>query len=223
VSTQKDTSNRSIHERKLFDTSSNSEIRHVFFGIYGPEDYVDEGGLYFRRLNPAPSQKLHLIRVRAYVPQHKESVRNNMISTIDNQSALIWNYEVLEEYQVRDDLGNRYGRLNDGTIDAKRTVLFIRYWDAACRYILDILTDVGNWDRNVDVWGVPHLVNNSLGAWLRLTNAQCSRCRTAMYLSTIPRRISQQDAQRLPQIGNVPIFLFICPECSSIVFGSSNI
>jgi ribosomal protein S27AE len=153
--------------------------------------------------------------------ENVDSAMKSLVSVIQSNIALTCDYEILE-YRVRDDLGNRYGRLNDGTIDDHRTVMFIRYWDAACRYILEILTTLRNWDSNVDVWGIPHLVNNSLGAWLRLSNAQCARCSTSMYLAT-HTEIPQQLRQRLATFSKAPICLFLCPQCSSVTVASTNI
>jgi hypothetical protein len=201
--------------------TSNADIVFVFFGIYGPEKYDVEPVEYEKRINPQPEGIFNYIRLRAYVPENKDSVKKALVDAIEAHGGLVWEHEVLK-YQVRDDLGNRYGRLNDGSIDTHRTVMFIRYWDAACRYILEILTSPGNWDSNVDVWGIPHLVNNSLGAWLRVSDARCPSCSASMYMATwarIPR-------ERLPQLAtfaNAPICLFACPQCLSAILAPENI
>ena len=201
--------------------NSNAKIKFVFFGIYGPENYSVEPVEYQRRISSQPEGRFNYIRLRACVPESMDSVKNGLATAIQGNAALVWDYEVLG-YRVRDDLGNRYGKLNDGTIDDHRTVTFVRYWDAACRYILEILTSKGNWDNNVDVWGIPHLVNNSLGAWLRVSSAKCPRCSTSMYLATW-QEIPQQLRSQPPAFSNAPICLFVCPQCSSMILGSTNI
>ena len=155
------------------------------------------------------------------ITEEKQSIKDRLIRAIESHRSLCWDYEVMNQYYVRDDLGKRYGRLNDGSISSRRTVSFIRYWDAACRYILDILTESTNWDERVDVWGIPHLVNNSLGAWLRMSgdNYRCSRCKSPLYLATNARHPSQ-----LVDASYTPIFSFFCPRCSSPpVFAHVNI
>ena len=201
--------------------SSNAEIAFVFFGIYGPENYDVEPVEYQKRISPQPEGRFNFIRLRAYVPENIDSAKKGLVDAIQAYTGLVWDYEILE-YQVRDDLGNRYGKLNDGSIDVHRTAMFIRYWDAACRYILEILTGPGNWDNNVDVWGIPHLVNNSLGAWLRLSDARCPRCSTSMYMATLAE-IPQQLRPQLATFSNAPICLFVCPQCSSAILSSMNI
>lgn len=201
--------------------NSNVEVRFVFFGIYGPEDYRAEPVDYQRRASSHSEGRFNYVRLRANITENMDSVKNSLAAAIQANTALIFDYEILE-YRVRDDLGNRYGRLNDGTIDDHRTVMFIRYWDAACRYIMEVLTSPGNWDNNVDVWGVPHLVNNSLGAWLRISNANCPRCSTSMYLATW-QEIPQQLRPQLAAILNAPVCLLVCPQCSSAIMAPMNI
>jgi len=121
----------------------------------------------------------------------------------------------MRTFHVRNDLGNRYGSNRDD-----QTLQFVRYWDAACRYILSILTFPGNWAQDVDVMGIPHLVNNSLGAWLRPERnpVPCPRCQTHMYMATARSQLSP------PVLTNqVPFVLFICPNCSQHDFFSINI
>ena len=59
-----------------------------------------------------------------------------------------------------------YGRDRNGVINQQNTTRFMQYWDAGCRYILSIISESEGWEENVDVWGVPHLINNALGGWL---------------------------------------------------------
>jgi hypothetical protein len=202
-------------------TNSNAEIRFIFFGIYGPEDYRAEPVEYERHISSQFEGRFNYVRLRANTVENMDSVKNSLVAAIRAKTPLIWDYEVLE-YRVRDDLGNRYGRLNIGTIDDHRTAMFIRYWDAACRYVMEILTSPGNWDDNVDVWGIPHLVNNSLGAWLRIHGVKCPRCSTSMYLATW-QEIPQQLRPQLAAISNAPICLLVCPQCSSATITPMNI
>lgn len=202
--------------------STNRNIRFVFFGIYGPEPYSVEPQNYVKRISSRPSGKVNYVRLRAFVPQDRQAVNDALIETVQNHRTAIWDYEILEGYNVLDDLGNRFGRLDSGSIDNNRTTLFIRYWDAACRYILEILTRPGNWDSNVDVWGIPHLVNNSLGAWLRVSSVKCPSCSTAMYMATW-WPIPQQLLSQLGISSNAPICLFMCPQCPSVALAPINI
>ncbi|TSA43401.1 hypothetical protein D4R54_00820, partial [archaeon] len=100
--------------------TSNAQIGFVFFGIYGPENYGVEPVDYERRISPQPEGTFNLIRLRAYVPENMNSVKSKLVAAIQANAGLVWDYEVLE-YRVRDDLGNRYGKLNDGSTDVHRT------------------------------------------------------------------------------------------------------
>jgi len=124
-------------------------------------------------------------------------------------------------YHVRDDLGRRYGSRNDN-----QTLCFIRYWDSACRYILSILTLPGNWISGVDVWGIPHLVNNSLGAMLRLSGSLCPYCHASLYLNTAiaeARKMPPNLQAMLPYFQTIPVFLMLCPNCGEPWLASTNI
>ena len=119
-------------------------------------------------------------------------------------------------YDVSRDLGPRYGsNLNNQTLQ------FIRYWDAGCRYILSTRSMPGNWKRDIDIWGVPHLVNNSIGSWLR-PNKLCSNpnCNSRMYMNTVP--ITFQFSNPVNQI-DLPAFVFVCPSCLNMLACPSNI
>ena len=191
----------------------------VFFGIYGPEPYSLEGdkGEYERLIAPPPCDVAY-IRLRICILSDKNAAATDLIRTIESHKDLIWDYEVLKRYAVRDDLGGRYGRREDGSIDDTRTMRFIRYWDAACRYILLILADQGNWIENVDVWGVPHLVNNSLGGWLRHGDARCPKCKSRLYMDTGVSRMKQSYSFQV-----APVFYFACPVCYNGSLLATNI
>ena len=123
-------------------------------------------------------------------------------------------------FNVRGDLGTRYGSGDDD-----QTLRFVRYWDSACRYILSILTLPGNWLNDVDVWGIPHLVNNSLGAMLR-TSHRCPYCGTIQFMATSITDVSNLPPNllaMLPHFQRIPIFLFICPRCGQLWLNYTNI
>lgn len=187
---------------------NNPEIRVVFFGFYGPKAYDAERETYERQIDP-PSADVVFIRLRVSVKRgRKRHVKNAFITSINENRNIVWDYESMVTYNVSSDLGGRFGsNLNDQTLE------FVRYWDAACRYILSILAFPGNWTQNVDVWGIPHLVNNSLGAWLRPERdpIACPNCQRHMYMSTVPTS-STLNRPIGGQI-QVPLFLFICPNC----------
>lgn len=184
-------------------------VAYVFFGIYGPEPYSLERNKdeYERSIAP-PRCDVAYIRLRICVLSDKNTATTDLIRAIESHKELIRDYEVLKSYAVRDDLGGRYGRREDGSIDDTRTMRFIRYWDAACRYILSILSDQGNWIENVDVWGVPHLVNNSLGGWLRHGDARCPKCKERLYMDTGLSQLGQTYSFPV-----APVFYFVCPAC----------
>jgi len=205
--------------------NSYEDIRFVFFGIYGPEIYEAENQGYEKCVGSLPTGRVSYIRLRAFIPRDRQTMNGALIADIKNHNHLFWDYEILKGYDVKDDLGNRFGRLRNRTIDNHRTILFIKYWDAACRYILEILSGPGDWDTNVDVWGIPHLVNNSLGSWLRVSDIEelkCPTCRTLMYIATwgiIPEQLRSQ----LNGMSRAPIFLSKCPQCSLTTLIPMNI
>jgi len=187
---------------------STSEIRVLFFGFYGPTTYSVEGETYQRQIRQNRRAINNLVYVRLRLSMKwgsKTNIKNTLVTSIRNTRNLVWDYEIMRTYHVRNDLGSRYGSNTD-----TQTLQFIRYWDAACRYILTVLTLPGNWTQDVDVWGIPHLVNNSLGAWLRPERGPvpCPRCQTHMYMATF---ISTFSPPR--QINMVPHFFFTCPNC----------
>ncbi|HKM50421.1 MAG TPA: hypothetical protein VJZ75_04505 [Candidatus Bathyarchaeia archaeon] len=199
-----------------------NEIGFIFFSVYGPENYSVETQEYERRVDSPPPSMVRYVRLRAYVTGNKENVKQAFVASVRSHADIVQDYEILRGYSVLNDLGNRYGRANDSSIDNRRTMMFIRYWDAACRYILEILTAPGNWDENVDVWGIPHLVNNSLGGWLRVADKRCSRCSSRMYMCTWTE-IPPQLRPQLDGMTYVPICLLVCPQCSNGLLEPNNI
>ena len=198
---------------------ASKEVEAVLFSLYGPQQYdVEDGDRYERVITP-PDSDVVFIRLRMYVGQNdKKAVNKRLQESINSRRNIIWDYELLNKYNARQDLGGRYGRLIDGSIDDERTIRFIRYWDSGCRYILSIISDSGNWDKNVDVWGVPHLINNALGGWLRPTNVKCPNCKELMYMATYVTRLPEAVS-----IIGVPSFLFACPRCNRQLVVPTNI
>lgn len=192
------------------------EIRVVFFGLYGPTGYASENEIYERQISP-PTNDLIFMRLRFSVFKgSKRRVRNAFLASIRRTGTLVWDYEVMRTFHVYRDLGNRYGSNNNA-----QTLQFIRYWDAACRYILSILALPGNWTRGVDVWGIPHLVNNSLGAWLRPERnpVPCPNCGTHAYMATRCKTSVNLNVTT----DKFPVCFFICPNCSREFFGPFSI
>lgn len=183
------------------------QIRVVFFGFYGPIAYDVENERYERQITP-PTTNVVYIRLRFSVKRgSKRNTKNALLTSIINNRNLVWDYEIMRTYHVRNDLGSRYGSNLDG-----QTLRFVRYWDAACRYILSILTYPHNWVSNVDVWGIPHLVNNSLGGVLRPRNATrgrtCSNCGQPLYLITGMKQLASSAS-----ISVLPCLLAVCKQC----------
>lgn len=193
------------------------QIRVVFFGFYGPTVYDIENEKYERQITP-PTNNVVYMRLRFSVKRgSKRNVRNTLTTSIKTNRNLVWDYEIMRTYHVRNDLGNRYGSNLD-----KQTLQFVRYWDAACRYLLSIFAYPHNWISDVDVWGIPHLVNNSLGGALRLRNAgrgrTCTNCGHPVYLIT---GISQLASP--VSISALPCLLAACKQCGFISPCSINI
>jgi len=200
------------------------ETRIVLFGFYGPRPYDIENGNEYERTIITPSDDVVYIRLRLYVGQvFKQRVREELETRLQSHNDMVWDYEILKGFKARDDLGGRFGRRSDGFIDDKLTLRFIRYWDSACRYILSVLVDQENWERNVDVWGIPHLVNNSLGAWLRLQNVKCPKCTASMYMVTSVTPLPPSLVAALRHMKQTPIFLVVCPRCGIAMVISTNI
>lgn len=192
------------------------EIRVVFFGFYTGRYGLERGEKYEKQITP-PSTDVVYIRLRLSTDQnHKGNVKNAFVNEFNANRTLVWDYETMTTYHVRNDLGRRYGSGDDD-----QTLQFIRYWDSACRYILSILTLPGNWIQDVDVWGIPHLVNNSLGCWLRPNRSPipCPVCHTPLYMSTFHKLQSQISLQT----NALPIFLFVCPSCFRTTIKPINI
>jgi hypothetical protein len=196
--------------------ASHNDVSSVFFLNY-IEDYHVEEQNYERRIDPSPTGRVSFIRLRAYVPQNRSTVKADLLAAIRASTSPVNDYEILDGYDVRSDLGKRFAKLGRDVND-EVTILFVSYLDSACRFILRVMGSGPNWDSGVDVWGIPHLINNSLGGWLRTRHARCSICGAEMYMAA-----GQVTLQSPVQVSEVPTFLFICPSCETQIVGSSNI
>lgn len=196
----------------------NTHIEVVFFGFYGPQVYCPEGEKYEKQI-AAPRSNVVFIRLRILAQRgHKRQIKRVLSHIFRTSRNLVWDYETMVTYDVSGDLGTRYGNVNN-----VQTIEFIRYWNAACRYILSILSIPGNWTQGIDVWGIPHLVNNSIGAWLRPERnpVLCPHCQTHMYMRTSLTSVALRQA-----IGTqiqTPYFLFDCPNCLNQIIIAHNI
>jgi len=198
--------------------SAKNSIEIVLFTHYGPFPYEPpEARICQHALQRVPDKPTRFVRLRLFpAVGQRENIIKELDHTIRTQKS-VWDYEILTEYDVLGDLGNRYGRGEDGSVDHERTLLFIRYWDAGCRYILSVVPDSGNWEKNVDVWGVPHLINNALGSWLRHPSVKC-KCGELGYMGT-----ALVDARLVAKDIRLPMFAFACPRCGSQWIGWTNI
>ena len=197
--------------------SENTDITCLFFGLYGPEQYGAEDERYLRTLDQTAGNFVY-IRLRVAVKKGKKTaMKDALITSIAQNPALVWNYEIMTTFNVMRDIGSRYG-----SNLPNQTLQYIRYWDAGCRYILSILRMPGNWEQTVDVWGIPHLINTSLGAWLRPNGSPvlCPNGHGAMYMSTTVWDVTLNAP--IQRIG-LPLFVFSCPQCGGIYPRNCNI
>lgn len=197
--------------------STNSDIACLFFGLYGPESYCEEDEHYIKTLEQTAGNFVYIRMRLATIKGKKNSIKNALLTSIAQNAGLVWDYEAMSTFNVMGDLGSRYG-----CNSPSQTLQYVRYWDAGCRYILSILRMPGNWEQTVDVWGIPHLINNSLGAWLRPNGSPklCPNCQGEMYMSTTCWDITfNAPIQRT----GLPLFVFSCPRCGGIYPQNSNI
>ena len=198
---------------------TNRQLIDVFFFTqYGPKDYTPERKeLYLKRLPVSPTNKISYIKLRIHPIDGKRADVIDLFSSTFTDQALVWNFEILKEYDTRGDLGDRYGRKDDNTIDDEATINFVKYWDAGCRYILSVLNDSNDFMQNVDVWGIPHLINNAVGSCLRLPG-KCKKCKGRLWLMTNPIEIEREI-----KTNTFPLFLAICQDCGFMTPMISNI
>lgn len=189
-------------------------IKVTFFGIYGG-DYESEESCVMDESTSTDlgSNKVLFIRLRLCVSERKSEVKDSLNASIhEHNNDLILTHEKCI-YRVRADLGNRYAKMNDNTMNEERLLNFINYWNGACRYILSIIAN-DTLDNTVDIWGVPHLVNNSLGTkfCMNFENEDlrrrginpayvCPSCGETLYMDT--NRVRR---------------FFLCPTCLGYVY-----
>jgi hypothetical protein len=203
--------------KKIVDNNEN--VVAVFFGIYGQDHYDDEDEEFEKRITFPPGSNFVFIRLRLAVKlNNKEALKKTLLTLIENNKELVWDYELMNTYRVMSDdelsLGRRFG-----SNEEDQTLKFVRYWDAGCRYILSILTMPGNWKADVDVWGIPHLINNSIGARLRpKTPRKCEKCGAPMYMNT-----TLSEMRFNLNAVKVPAMEFSCNNCSTPAVISTRI
>ena len=132
---------------------------------------------------------------------------------------LVLGFETISQYDPIEDLGKRYGKRDDGTIDDLATTNFIRYWEAGCRYILSALSQDSGFRKDVDVWGIPHLINNAIGSALRFKD-KCPKCNSPLWLLTDVITLEVTFSSNKISLPLFPICCFNCDWCSVV---SSNI
>lgn len=198
-----------LTNKQLIDT--------FFFSQYGPEDYaLEPETIYEKKLQVLPTNKISYIRIRIHPMEEKRIVVIDSVTRSLTDQALVLGFEILNKYDARGDLGYRYGKRDDDTIDDEATINFIKYWDSGCRYILSVLNDSREFRRNVDVWGIPHLLNNAIGSFLRLPS-YCPRCGGRLWLLTTPIEISEVSIKK------APVFPIYCQDCELMMVCPSNI
>lgn len=199
-----------LNNQKLIDV--------FFFSQYGPKNYTTESErLYLKKVLVLPTSKVSYIRIRIHPMEGKSKVVIASISKLLTNQTLVWDFEILKEYDVKGDLGNRYGKKDDNTIDDETTINFVMYWGAGCRYILSVMNDSNDFRQNVDVWGIPHLINNAVGSYLRLSE-KCQECNGKKWLITNPITIEQEIKTK-----TLPLFFTVCQDCGFITPIISNI
>ena len=185
-------------------------LESFFFSQYGPENYVEEdSSRYIRRIDTLPNQAISYIRLRiSPVSGNRDNAVQSLTTILLQNRALVLGFEILSSYDPVTDLGNRYGKRDDGTVDDLATVDFIRYWEAGCRFILSALNQMPGFRKNVDVWGIPHLINNAIGSLLRMQNQNCPKCKSPMWILTWPISIQMSAPP-----SSLPLFPCLCIEC----------
>jgi hypothetical protein len=202
--------------RAIRSTIETHDVVMVLFTTYGPQAYEGfEREIAERSLPNIPDSDVSFVKLRLFpLAGSRRSVAEACSRRFDTMEGL-WDYETLREYDALGDLGNRYGRDRNGVISQETTLRFIRYWDSGCRYILSIMSESGSWEEDVDVWGIPHLINNALGASLRI-DVRCA-CGGRLCIATFPAQISPT------QMTNTPLFLSCCLNCGRQSLLSTNI
>lgn len=190
-------------------TQYDETVTAIFFGIYGG-DYKQEQGCVMDESTSTDlgSNKVLFIRLRLCVSQRTSEIKDSLNELIhENNTDLILTHEECR-YRVASDLGNRYAKTSDGTINEERLLNFINYWNGACRYILSILVK-DTLDDEVDIWGIPHLINNSLGTKLSMNSENKESIRISgnpQYNCPICGEILFMDTHKVMRY-------YLCPTC----------
>jgi hypothetical protein len=88
-----------------------------------PETRIAPPEEYKKQITP-PSAHVTYIRLRLSVAlEHQAEVERKLVDSIGAHSGLVWEFEVMRTYRVRNDLGNRFGSNDDS-----QTLRFVRYW-----------------------------------------------------------------------------------------------
>jgi len=191
-------------------------VKATFFGFYGG-DYDNAEGCTMDETTKTDltNRRVLFIRLRICLSERKNEVKNRLDEIIHQHNTdLIKTHEDCI-FRVETDLGNRYAKTSDNTISEERLLNFINYWNGACRYILSILVN-DKLDNTVDIWGVPHLTNNSLGTKFNMNfeNEDLRRRgRTPAYLCPKCGETLYMDTNRVKRF-------YLCPTCLQYVLES---
>ncbi len=200
---------------------SDEAINSYFFSYYGPEKYkqVAEQERYLKKLARTPDEKVVYVRVRINVAApNRHKVIDLLARVLEAETALVSDFEILKDYDVLDDLGKRFCRNERGMIDPERTKQFMDYWNSGCNYIMSAIGDTPNWDRAIDVMGMPHLMFNALGGMFR-TSVKCQSCSDDMYIFTL--KISGLNLDL--KITELPLLPLRCINCNALACFATNL
>lgn len=198
---------------------NNHNVLAILYTYYGPVDYKSElESLYEKKISRIPEYEVFFIWLRINVEdENRGDIILDISEILSSNQRQAWDYEILKEYDILGDIGNRFGRRNDGAVDEETTIRFIKYLDAGCRYILSTLDKKGNWCENIDVWGIPHLINNALGGWLRV-ESRCEKCGEKLHVPTYPMKFAGPF-----NLDTFPAFPLVCPKCNDVIVKAINI
>lgn len=200
---------------------SNQQINAYFFSYYGPEEYkqVSENERYLKKLTKPQENKVVYVRVRINVlKSNRELVIDSLSRLLESENTLVSDFELLKDYDVLQDLGKRFARNERGEIDPERTKLFVRYWNSGCDFILSAIGDTQDWDRTIDVMGMPHLIYNALGSAFR-TSVRCQSCSNEMYIVTW--KIGGFNVNL--NLSELPLLPLYCFNCKSLTWVTTNL
>ena len=99
-------------------------VNAFFFTYYGPENYAQDTheGRFLRKISNVPKEKVVYVRLRINV---RILARNGIIDALTRileiDQKLVRDFEILQEYDVLDDLGKRFCKNEQGIIVPERT------------------------------------------------------------------------------------------------------